>query len=295
VGPRRPRRVMARRTTGRIGPPAFLLGVGLGGLVDGVVLHQILQWHHMLTSTGDHPANTVAGLEANTLADGLFHLGTILVLLIGVALLWQRLREGTTRSWRSILGFALVGWGAFNLVEGLIDHEILGIHHVRSGPDHLAWDLGYLALGAMLVLGGWLIARSEPTAHAVAPIAGAATARREPETDHARAAAVDARSSARIEPSSDDTPANRLPTTGPGRERPPRRQEWAMSTEAQDLRKDVDDLKSAQAAQTATQAGQMATFSAMQAGMMGTMVAGSVGLIAGMIIGLMFGRSPRQR
>ena len=26
----------------------------------------------------------------------------------------------------------LVGWGAFNLVEGTIDHEILGIHHVRD-------------------------------------------------------------------------------------------------------------------------------------------------------------------
>ena len=47
-----------------------LLGVGLGGFVDGIVLHQILQWHHMLTATVDHPAETVAGLEANTLADG---------------------------------------------------------------------------------------------------------------------------------------------------------------------------------------------------------------------------------
>ena len=53
-----------------------LLGVGLGGFVDGIVLHQVLQWHHMLTATGDHPADTVAGLEANTLADGLFHAAT---------------------------------------------------------------------------------------------------------------------------------------------------------------------------------------------------------------------------
>jgi uncharacterized membrane protein len=34
--------------------PAFLLGIGLGGFVDGIVLHQVLQWHHMLTDTGDH-------------------------------------------------------------------------------------------------------------------------------------------------------------------------------------------------------------------------------------------------
>jgi uncharacterized membrane protein len=33
--------------------PGILLGIGLGGFVDGIVLHQILQWHHMLTSEGD--------------------------------------------------------------------------------------------------------------------------------------------------------------------------------------------------------------------------------------------------
>jgi uncharacterized membrane protein len=52
------------------------MGIGLGGFVDGSLLHQILLWHHMLTSTADHPRNTVAGLEANTLAEGLFHLST---------------------------------------------------------------------------------------------------------------------------------------------------------------------------------------------------------------------------
>lgn len=50
--------------------PGFVMGLGLGGFIDGIVLHQILQWHHMLTSTESHPSTTVAGLEANTLADG---------------------------------------------------------------------------------------------------------------------------------------------------------------------------------------------------------------------------------
>jgi uncharacterized membrane protein len=56
--------------------PAPLMGVGLGGFIDGIVLHQVLQWHHLLTSTGEHPSRTVSGLEANTLADGFFHLAT---------------------------------------------------------------------------------------------------------------------------------------------------------------------------------------------------------------------------
>ena len=61
-----------KRTTWATPPkaPSFILGLGLGGFVDGIVLHQVLQWHHMLTATGDHPMTTVAGLESNTLADG---------------------------------------------------------------------------------------------------------------------------------------------------------------------------------------------------------------------------------
>lgn len=55
----------------------------------------------------------------------------------------------------------IAGWGGFNLVEGLVDHQLLGVHHVRDdlgGP--LAWDLGFLALGAALVAVGWLLMRS---------------------------------------------------------------------------------------------------------------------------------------
>jgi uncharacterized membrane protein len=53
-----------------------------------------------------------------------------------------------------------VGWGVFNLVEGIIDHHILGIHHVRGGAGQVWWDIGFLVLGALLVVGGWLLQRS---------------------------------------------------------------------------------------------------------------------------------------
>ena len=142
--------------------PSTLLGVGLGGFFDGIVLHQILQWHHMLTSTGEYPATTVAGLEVNTLWDGLFHATTYVFLAIGVFMLWSRAREGGfARSWRSLLGWAFVGWGLFNLIEGVVDHHILEIHHVRSGPNELAYDLVFLAIGLVLVVVGWSIARSD--------------------------------------------------------------------------------------------------------------------------------------
>jgi uncharacterized membrane protein len=134
-----------------------LLGVGLGGFLDGIVLHQILQWHHLLTSEGSHPATTVAGLEANTLADGLFHVAAWAATVAGLVLVW---RSGVRGPMRPLLGLILAGWGAFNLVEGLIDHHLLTLHHVRSGDAELAYDLGFLALGAALLAGGLRLARS---------------------------------------------------------------------------------------------------------------------------------------
>ena len=61
-----------------------------------------------------------------------------------------------------MVGALAVGWGLFNLVEGIVDHHILGIHHVRDDvANPLPWDLGFLALGALLVVGGWLLIRTE--------------------------------------------------------------------------------------------------------------------------------------
>jgi uncharacterized membrane protein len=145
--------------TRRLTIGGLLLGVGLGGFVDGIVLHQILQWHHLLTSEGSHPANTVAGLEANTLADGLFHAATWIATLAGLAMVWTAQERMPTRA---LVGLMLAGWGAFNLVEGIVDHHILTLHHVKSGDAQLAFDLGFLALGAALLAGGLALARLRP-------------------------------------------------------------------------------------------------------------------------------------
>jgi uncharacterized membrane protein len=145
----------------RLRLPGVLLGVGFGGFVDGIVLHQILQWHHLLSSTGDHPVTTVGGLEANTLADGMFHLAALIVLVVAVSMLWRRIRDGARATWRSLVGTGLVGWGAFNLAEGSVDHHLLGIHHVREGPDAFVYDLGFLAVSVVLVTVGLALARSD--------------------------------------------------------------------------------------------------------------------------------------
>jgi uncharacterized membrane protein len=132
----------------------------LGGLVDGIVLHQILQWHHLISSEGGHAPSTLSGLEDNTLADGLFHAATWLIVVFGIWLLWHRAPEWRwAASGRALVGWILVGWGLFNQIEGLIDHQLLGIHHVRDdlgGP--LRWDIGFLVVSAALVVVGYLLA-----------------------------------------------------------------------------------------------------------------------------------------
>ncbi|MFD8294973.1 DUF2243 domain-containing protein [Streptomyces bauhiniae] len=148
--------------------PGLLLGVGLGGFVDGILLHQLLQWHHMLTSTDhDHigvkyyDPHTVSGLEMNTVWDGVFHALCWIAVLAGLAVLYSRVIHDRRTVWTSrvLWGWVLSGWGVFNLVEGILDHQILGIHHVHGGPYQAWWDAGFLVLGALFVAVGHLIRR----------------------------------------------------------------------------------------------------------------------------------------
>jgi len=139
----------------------LLFGLGLGGFVDGIVLHQILQWHHMVSSVEGAPPTTLAGLEVNTLADGFFHLATwvcVVAASITSIAAWRAGRLAPNYSFH--VGLVLAGWGIFNVVEGLIDHQVLGVHHVRDDLGApLGWDLGFLALGALLIVTGWLLHR----------------------------------------------------------------------------------------------------------------------------------------
>lgn len=135
-----------------------LLGLGLGGFFDGIVLHQILQWHHLLTTAG-YPADSVRNLEINTLWDGLFHATTYIFVSLGLVSLWRAAsKRHIAWSGKLLAGTMLLGFGAFNVVEGLIDHHILGIHHVNETVPReqwLWWDLGFLAWGVAMLVGGW--------------------------------------------------------------------------------------------------------------------------------------------
>jgi uncharacterized membrane protein len=139
-----------------------LLGLGLGGFFDGIVLHQLLQWHHMVTSAG-YPANTLENLELNTFLDGLFHASTYAFVVIGLALLWRAAHKPHVWwSGKMLMGTMLIGFGAFNVVEGVVDHHLLGLHHVNeTAPlaQWIYWDLGFLLWGMLMLLVGWVLFR----------------------------------------------------------------------------------------------------------------------------------------
>ena len=151
-----------RRLDKRATTAAILIGVGMGGFVDGIVFHQILQWHNLVSNW--IPTTSMDAMRINMLWDGIFHAFVWLVTLTGILLFWQAAYRG--ESIPSLAGFAgrfLLGWGGFNLVEGIIDHQILEIHYVRQVPEYTAYNLIFLAIGglALIVFGWFLMRRSE--------------------------------------------------------------------------------------------------------------------------------------
>jgi len=130
--------------------PGVLVGIGIAGTLDEVVLHQLLGWHHFY----DRSTPSV-GL----LSDGLFHILSTVLLVIGVIQLVER-RRTTSDPPRLALAGILLGAGGFNLYDGTIQHKLLGLHQVRAGvPNNLPYDLAFLAIAATVTLAGALLLR----------------------------------------------------------------------------------------------------------------------------------------
>lgn len=134
---------------------ATVLGIGIGGFIDGIVLHQILQWHEMLSNK--IPPVTFVTKTVNMFWDGIFHAFSLLTVMVGVFLMWKLLhRKNIDHSGNLISGGLLLGWGLFNLVEGLIDHQILKLHNVREiTPNPDIWNYGFLSFAIALIFTGY--------------------------------------------------------------------------------------------------------------------------------------------
>jgi len=143
----------------------IMLGIGLGGFVDGILLHQIIHWHNMGSAVV--PPTTMEAMQQNMTWDGLFHAAVWLLTLVGVYWLLSDARRGARLpSPKAFTGLLIFGWGLFNLVEGIIDHHLLGLHHVRDLPAHVPlYDWLFLGIGGVaFILLGLAMARERDVA-----------------------------------------------------------------------------------------------------------------------------------
>src|ERR671921_446473 len=144
---------------------AILLGIGLAGLLGTIIFHQILQWHHMVSNKIS--PSSLESIQINILWDGLFLAFALIVTVLGIALLWNASNPNKTDrgllSRQMFIGLVIFTFGLFNLVEGIINHHILGLHHVKDGPSSLLFDISFLILGGLLliVIGRVLIRKSK--------------------------------------------------------------------------------------------------------------------------------------
>ncbi len=136
----------------------LVLGFGMGGFLDGIVLHQLLQWHHLVSSI--YPMDTLEGLEINTLWDGIFHIAMYIITVVGLVMLWQALtRKDVRPSPRVVIGAVLVGVGVFHVVDSVLNHWLLQVHHICYGPNLVACDVGYFLIGLVLLAVGVVLLR----------------------------------------------------------------------------------------------------------------------------------------
>jgi uncharacterized membrane protein len=160
---------LPHKNVSRSGPltaAVTLIGVGMGGFVDGIVLHQILQWHNMLSAK--LPPDTLLNSKTNMFWDGMFHAFVWIVTMTGIIMLWQAAKDRAVNLSNSLLaGGLLFGWGLFNVVEGIIDHQLLVLHNVREvSSNPTAWNLGFLGISVVMLVVGWMMikkGRQAPT------------------------------------------------------------------------------------------------------------------------------------
>ena len=148
-----------RMTSNPIVASGSVLGIGLGGFIDGILLHQVFQVHSMLS--GKVPLDSMEHMRTNMMADGVFHAVMLVVTFVGIIMLFNAAQRQDVRySGRAFVGAMIMGWGTFNVVEGLIDHQILGLHHVVERLGLSIWDWLFLAASVVLILIGGLMTRA---------------------------------------------------------------------------------------------------------------------------------------
>ncbi len=141
-----------------------LTGAGVAAFLDETVFHQLLRWHHLYDRS-----TTAAGI----ISDGIFHAVGTAALVVGLFLYADLQRRGAfaARRW---IGATVLGWGAFQLYDGLVQHKVLRLHQVRYDVELLPYDLAWNGAALVGIAVGAVLVRRRPGTRATAasPAAG---------------------------------------------------------------------------------------------------------------------------
>jgi uncharacterized membrane protein len=139
----------AHRTSRSI-TTGLLIGVGVAAFIDETVFHQLLHWHHFYDKSTP---------DVGLMSDGIFHAGGFLAIVTGLFMFADLQRRHATSTTR-VVGAAFLGWGTFQLYDGLIQHKVFKLHEIRYGVDLLPYDLTWDSAAVLgLVIGVTLLAR----------------------------------------------------------------------------------------------------------------------------------------
>ena len=137
----------------------IFLGVGLGGFVDGILFHQMIQLHAMVSAR--FPKDSIRNIEINMFWDGVFHAFNWIMTVVGLTLLFRaQAVRNILWSGRLFVGALFLGWGLFNLIEGVMDHHILHLHHVVEARGQSIFDFLFLLSGVVFIAIGCMVIRS---------------------------------------------------------------------------------------------------------------------------------------
>ena len=105
------------------------------------------------------PPDTLSNAKVNMFWDGIFHLGTWSLTVIGLSMLWRLIqRTDVQLSTGLFLGGLILGWGVFNTMDSVFDHYLFGLHNVRENvANPQIWNHGFLVLALLQLAIGWMI------------------------------------------------------------------------------------------------------------------------------------------
>lgn len=135
------------------------IGIGVMALIDEIIFHQLLQWHHFFDF------NT---MQFGIFSDGLLNSFALFAIVAGIFLfahVTKMYSYSLLRWWSGIF----IGLGSFQLFDGIVSHKLLQIHQIRYGVELLPYDIAWNASAILLLAVGifmWLKTRKSSVSKA---------------------------------------------------------------------------------------------------------------------------------